>query len=246
MNNQQAKFILGAYRPDGRDATDAAFAEALAQTERDPELRQWLERQRAFDTAVAGRLCAVAPPVELKQAILAGVRASRPRAAWWLAPRWLAAAAAMVVLAGVGAVIVSAQKKSGLSEFAALARNDLTAAHGEHDGYPAPLAGVQARLASARLPLLADAEIDLAELRRHQCRSIRVGGREIFELCFQRDGAWFHLYAARREDFSTGPDLGPKILVAASGGHSSATWADAKLVYTLVTDSGEAALRRLI
>ena len=122
MNNQQAKFILGAYRPDGRDATDAAFAEALAQTERDPELRQWLERQRAFDTAVVGRLRAVAPPVELKQAILAGVRASRPRAAWWLAPRWLAAAAAMAVLAGVGAVIVSAQKKSGLSEFAALAQ----------------------------------------------------------------------------------------------------------------------------
>ena len=33
MKNQEAKFILGAYRPDGRDAGDPAFTEALAQAE---------------------------------------------------------------------------------------------------------------------------------------------------------------------------------------------------------------------
>ena len=44
MNNQEAKFILGAYRPGGRDAVDPMFSEALAQAGRDPELRAWFEK----------------------------------------------------------------------------------------------------------------------------------------------------------------------------------------------------------
>ena len=246
MNNQEAKFILGAYRPDGSDAHDAAFAEALAQVDRDPELRQWLERQRAFDTAVAGRLQDIAPPSDLKQAILAGGRASRPRRSWWLAPGWLAAAAAIAVFATVGSWLVSTRNDSPLSAFAALALTDLSAAHNEHDGFPAPLAGVQTRLASAGQPLLADAGIDLAELRRNRCRSLRMGGREVFEICFHRDGAWFHLYAASREDFSGASLPIAKAWVASAGGKAFATWADQKNVYTLVTEAGEAVLRRLL
>ncbi len=246
MNNQEAKFILGAYRPDGSDANDAAFTEALAQVDRDPELRQWLERQRAFDTAVAGRLHDIAPPADLKQAILAGGRASRPRRSWWMAPGWLAAAAAIAVIATVGGWLASSRNNSPLSALAALALADLSAAHNEHDGFPAPLAGVQARLASAQQPLLADAGVDLAELRRHRCRSVRMHGREVFEICFQRDGAWFHLYAASREDFAHGSLPTTKALIASAGGNAFATWADQKNVYALVTEAGEAVLRRLI
>lgn len=245
MNQQEAKFILGAYRPDGRDATDAMFAEALALAERNPELRQWLERQQIFDRAVADRLFAIAPPAELKPAILAGGRASRPLRKWWANPLWLAAAA-IVLIASVGISLVPSMRGTGLSEFSAIALKDIVAAHDEHTGSSAPLAGVQARLANARLPLLADAAIDLAELRRHNCRSVRFGGREIFELCFQRDGTWFHLYAARREDFSSGAPADAKALVSSVGGNASAVWADAKNVYALVTEAGEAALRRLI
>ena len=246
MNQQEAKSILGAYRPDGRDATDAMFAEALALAERDSELREWLERQRAFDRAVADRLGAIAPPADLRQAILAGGRASRPRRPWWANPAWLAAAAAIAVVATVGVSFIPSTHRSGLSEFAAIALKDIVAAHGEHDGFPAGLSGVQARLTNTRLPLLADAGIDFAELRRNNCRSVRIGGREVFEICFQRDGTWFHLYAARRENFSPGAALDAKALFSSTGGHASATWTDAKNVYALVTEAGEAALRRLI
>lgn len=246
MNQQEAKFILGAFRPDGRDASDVMFAEALALVDRDPELRQWLERQRAFDRAVVARLGAIAPPAELRQAILTGARASRPRRPWWASPVWLGAAAAIVVIAAVSVSIIPAARRSGLAEFAAIAQKDIVAAHDEHNGFAAPLAGVQARLASARLPLLADAGIDLAELQRANCRSVRIGGREIFELCFQRDGTWFHLYAARREDFSPGAVPEAKAWVAAAGSNAVAAWTDAKNIYALVTEAGEAALRRLI
>ncbi len=246
MNNQEAKFILGAYRPNGSDANDAAFAEALAQVDRDPELRQWLARQRAFDAAVTARLQDIAPPSDLKDAILAGARASRPRQSWWVSPGWLAAAAAIVVIATFGSWLLSSRNGPQVSAFAALALADLSTAHGEHEGFPVPLAGVQARLASARLPLLTDAGIDLAELRRSRCRSLRLGGREVFEICFQRDGAWFHLYAASRADFGDISLPTAKALLASAGGNAFATWADQKNVYALVTEAGEAVLRRLI
>jgi hypothetical protein len=41
MNNSEAKYILGAYRADGQDAAEPAFAEALRQAETDPDLGGW-------------------------------------------------------------------------------------------------------------------------------------------------------------------------------------------------------------
>ena len=38
MTNERAKFVLGAYRPNGADAKDPTFAEALEQAKHDPNL----------------------------------------------------------------------------------------------------------------------------------------------------------------------------------------------------------------
>ena len=53
MNNDTAKEILSAYRPDGQDAADPCFKEALEQAQRDPDLRAWFERERLRDQAMA-------------------------------------------------------------------------------------------------------------------------------------------------------------------------------------------------
>ena len=74
MNNEEAKFILQGYRPNGADAGDAAFRAALEQVQRDPALREWFARQQAFDAAVSTKLDAVPAPVGLREAILAGGR----------------------------------------------------------------------------------------------------------------------------------------------------------------------------
>lgn len=74
MNNHEAKFILGAYRHDGRDAGDAVFSEPLTLAARDPALRQWLENQQKIDGAIAGKLQAIAPPAGLREAILVLLR----------------------------------------------------------------------------------------------------------------------------------------------------------------------------
>ena len=66
MNNNEAKFILSAYRPGGRDAGDPGMATALAQAKSDPVLGAWFARERAHDAAVAWKLRAVVPPVGLR------------------------------------------------------------------------------------------------------------------------------------------------------------------------------------
>lgn len=247
MNNQEARFILGAYRPDGRDAGDPKFAGALEQTQRDPELRAWLERQRKFDATVAGKLNELAPPAELREAILAGARASQPRRQWWMNPASLATAAGIAVMAILGLTVTPSRTGPSVAEFAAIAVKDLADAHDEHVGHPPELAELQAQLGTEQSPLrrVVDLNINLDELRRKNCRSLRIGGREVFEICFQRGGTWFHLYAGRRDDFTPG-SVDPNSLIASRGQYSATAWADAKHVYTLVARTDAETLRRLI
>ncbi|HZL45889.1 MAG TPA: hypothetical protein VFC28_06650, partial [Opitutaceae bacterium] len=72
MNNEQARFLLRAYRPSGRDAGDPAFADALRQAQGDPALGTWFAGEQAFDAAVAAKMRALAPPAGLREAILTG------------------------------------------------------------------------------------------------------------------------------------------------------------------------------
>jgi len=71
MDKQQAKFILQSFRPDGADATDADFADALRLAAQDRELGDWLARERASDAAFATALSEVKIPDDLKGHIMA-------------------------------------------------------------------------------------------------------------------------------------------------------------------------------
>jgi hypothetical protein len=74
MNQTQAQLILGACPPGPWPLDDPQVAEALRLAESDPGLARWLAETRGFDTAVAAKLRAVAPPADLRDAILAGRR----------------------------------------------------------------------------------------------------------------------------------------------------------------------------
>jgi hypothetical protein len=245
MNIQEAKFILGVFRPDGRDAGDPKLAEALAMAGRDPELRVWLERQQAWDRAVAEKIQAIPPPPGLRDAIIAGARASRPRPRWWLRPFPLAAAAAIVVLGVWSSLTRPGSGRLSGSELVAAALNDRTDQYDDHVGFPEGLEGLQSQLASAPLPLTTGVNLDLEELRQKRCRSVKVGGREMFEICFKRDGVWFHLYAARRSDFAPGA-WDARSLLTDKGGFAATAWADSKNVYALVVHEAPALLRQLL
>jgi hypothetical protein len=71
MDKEQAKILLAGFRPDGSDAGDPAFAEALRLVTADAELARWFARERALDAAFAEVLNGCALPEDLRQNILA-------------------------------------------------------------------------------------------------------------------------------------------------------------------------------
>lgn len=71
MDNEEAKFVLQSFRPDGADAADPAFAEALAVAAENREVGEWLARERATDADFAAALNDVEIPEDLRDSILA-------------------------------------------------------------------------------------------------------------------------------------------------------------------------------
>ncbi|QTN31724.1 hypothetical protein HZ994_05085 [Akkermansiaceae bacterium] len=70
MDRERAKFVLRSFRPDGADAVDADFAEALQMATGDRELGEWLMRERAFDAEFAEALARVDLPEGLREGVL--------------------------------------------------------------------------------------------------------------------------------------------------------------------------------
>ncbi len=69
MDKERAKFILQSFRPDGEDADEPAFAEALELAAKDRELGEWLAAERAQDAAFAAMLSNAGIPEDLRDAI---------------------------------------------------------------------------------------------------------------------------------------------------------------------------------
>ena len=69
MDMERAKFILQSFRPDGEDADEPAFAEALGLAAKDRELGEWLAAERAQDAAFSAMLSDMKIPDDLRDAI---------------------------------------------------------------------------------------------------------------------------------------------------------------------------------
>lgn len=250
MKNQDAKFILGAFRPDGQDAEDATFQEPLAQAKSDPELQAWLEKERKADRALARKLEQIAPPPGLKEAIYSGARASASKSqrSRWLSAPWLAAAAAVILLAafGLGRMFRNSAAPTTASELAALALQDLVESGKTHTGHTPALSAEQAALENVSVPFSAASQkLNLADLQAKGCRTVTLAGHTVFELCFERDGTWYHLYAGRRGDFAPEP-IDSHGVLSLQGALASTVWAADDRIFALVTTGGVEALHRLI
>lgn len=77
MDKEQARFILRSFRPDGADAGDPDFAEALKLAMENRELGEWLSGERAFDSAFANALVTVDLPELLREDIMACLATER-------------------------------------------------------------------------------------------------------------------------------------------------------------------------
>lgn len=242
MKHEEAKFILHAYRPDGADAADPAFAQALEHARKDPALAAWLARLNEFDRAVAAKLGEIPPPPGLRETILAGARASSPAGrAWWRHPVWLAAAAGLVIVAAVTLSLAPARVEA--ADLAAFAAGDAQARHLHGDGEA--WGSFQARLAEPATRLGQKLAVNFTELRTTGCRTVQFQGQDVLEVCFNRDGKWYHCYVVRRADFPS-LDSPERAVITAQGAVHVATWADDSHLFVVVTKAGAEALQVLL
>ena len=243
MTTQEAKFILSAFRPNGSDVSNPAFAGALQAAAGDPLLGEWFARSRAHDAAVAAKLGEIAAPAGLREAILAGARVSaRPRRIGfgfaWAAGLAAAAALAFVVVTMRAPV----RAEAAASAFAGFAIGDVV--NGKHGGTGEPTGALVASLQAKGSPMPGPDRIDFDKLKDTGCRTLSFAGHDVIEVCFLRDGSLFHLYVCRNE-VPTG-DLaakGPSFIAQAAG--AAAVWSDGKFDYAVATSAGAEALRRL-
>ena len=246
MNNSEAKFILNAYRPGGRDADDATFGAALAQARNDPALGAWLVREQAHGAAVAAKLRVVAPPAGLREAILTGARmsggATASRRTWWKQPAWLALAASVAVLLSAAAWWRLVPVGGGSLEEFAVNFVDHGFTLTKHS---ADVAVLKTWLGEQHRPLPEALPAKFAELRALGCRALDFQGREVSLVCFERGGKEFHVFVARREDLPNAPaEPAPRLIDR--GKLVAATWTDAKNRYVVVSDAGMDAMKRLL
>src|SRR5260370_8024175 len=78
MDKREAKFILSVYRPDGQDASDQRFAEALNQVRPDPMLERWFGASVAFDATIAEKLRVIEVPPDLREHLLPPLKITPP------------------------------------------------------------------------------------------------------------------------------------------------------------------------
>jgi hypothetical protein len=245
MTNQEAKFILTAYRPGGSDAGDAMFGDALGQARKDPSLGAWFAREQQHAAGVSARLREIAPPPGLREAILAGAKASggTPARAWWTRPSWMALAASVAVLLGGATMLWRQSGSAQMERLAAFAVDDtLHARHGSHGDAAGAL---NVFLEQPTTHLGGQLPVDFATLRATGCRTISFAGHDVVEICFTRGGAEFHLYALQQADFPRLPASGA-VEFGVREGMGFASWIDAAHRYVVVSSAGVEAIRQLL
>jgi len=242
MDNQEAKFILKAYRPGGADAGNAVFCGALAQAARDPALHDWFEREQACDKAVAAKLKSVPIPAGLRASILAGGKMSAARRSWWQQPTWLALAASLAILLSTALAWQLRGPRTDWHQLTAQILDD--AAHGErHGSHGLAAKNLVALISEPTTKLGSPLPVDLSRLKTDGCRTLSVAGHEVMEVCFERDGGEFHLYVMARpasRDLPSGPRF------EAQNGMHSVMWTDAQHLYVMASAKDESALRALL
>lgn len=241
MNNEEAKFILQGYRSNGADAGDATFCAALEQAKSDPGLAAWFAQQQAFDAAVSAKLRQITPPADLRAAILAGGKVTaQPVRRWWQQPVWMGAAAGIALLLSAGLALWP-NRAEALGDFV-VADARLSPIHGGHGHESNEL---QAAFNHPDMRLGQKLPIRFANLIETGCRTVNCRGHEVLELCFNRNGVWFHAYVVRKTDFP-GMVASSTPKITDHGTSSVATWTDDQHVILVVSNTGRKDLEALL
>ena len=201
MTSERAKFLLSVYRPNGADAQDPAFKEALDQVRRDAALASWFQQQRDFDEMIYSKLRSIETPAALRETILAGLRTTAiPQ---YRIVRWLAIAAALAL----GLLVLGQMELGGpgkqdrfmafywyaLADFKPLPRLQLMTTNFQ---------GTQELIKAKGAPTAPTVPTALAGLPTAGCKTFVWGGEPVSLTCFNLPGGQLlHLFVIDRRAF---------------------------------------------
>jgi hypothetical protein len=245
MDSSQVRKILELYRPGTTDALDPQMAEALQAVQHDPELAKWFDEHCGSYIAIRNKLKQIEVPPDLKRKILLENVGRRKIIPFNRPAVWLAAAAAIVLLAGGAWLTFAPGKNNG---FAAYKQREVLQVQ---RGYAMTMTSTN--LAEIRDFLRAKRSVadyaltkGLEKLTGEGCADLHWHGKPVAMVCFnvgpKKD---IYLFVANRSDFANVPAPG-KTKFERIHKLTAASWTTADKVYILAGAGDESELRQYL
>lgn len=205
MTRDEAKLILNAYRPSGRDANNPEFVQALEMTKNDPALASWFAEQRRLDCAVSAACADATVPADLRGRILAQPHTQR---AWWqrsLRPVEIAAAAGIALLLTFGGFWL---KTPRAKDFASLRDRAVDESWNGRRHVSLETSNLmEIRRFIAAHDMRGDFKLppELSAMRPRGCSLLNIDGRQTPFICFTEHGKHLHLVILDRFQYPAAP-----------------------------------------
>jgi len=247
MNNQEARFILSAYRAGGQDANLPDFHEALQQAQHDPALAKWLARQTAEDAQIAEAFQKITPPADLRANILAGARVTRRHQRWqYLRPLALAASIILFATFALSPFVHLHRSKTFMPwQAQSIATiNDLVE-NKQHFNHISPEPKELTQwLRASYAPAAPDMPPNLNQLRSLGCKVTEWSGHRISIVCFHLTPSELVHLVTCDGIVTTMPPNTPRFME--HNGWQTATWIAGARTYMLVTKADAEKLKALL
>ena len=242
MDKDEAKLILGCYRPNGKDAADPEMRQALELAEHDPELSEWFKREQMLDGVICQKVCECPVPESLKTSIIAGRKLVEIDSRF-KSPQLLAMAAVLVAVIAVAVMIIPSDSSTGS---ALVVKNGFSDFRAEmvgfiHNGFELDVRSGNTEdldmwFMQNATPLIdSDAVQHLAQ-NAMGCKALNWGGKPVSLMCYRLgEGKVLHLFVMdlQQEDLGGLPRQETKLLETVNQ-LSTASWQENGKAYLLV------------
>jgi len=243
MNEQEARLILQAYRPDA-DPDDPDVAAALQETARNPELARWFAEEQAFDRAIAAHLGNVPAPFGLKTRILAQLAPPAAPHRWSWAVKLAGVAALLFLLTQVVSLFRPAAPKAPVSNYAREMVSFIRLG-GTLDMQSDDLGQIEEWLSKKEAPPRF-VPPRLAALQPLGCRLLSFRGQTVTLICFKRDNDRLaHLFVVDRAALPQMKSGAPPVF-AGVGDWMTASWVENDRVYMIAVQGDRAAVQHYL
>lgn len=243
MTISEAKELLAVYRP-GVDEVDRSTQDALDLAKTDASLGEWWRQEQAGRVAMRQKLSSIAVPAGLRERLLQERKIVRPNL-WQQTPAWLAAAAAIALLAAAWWMV---NLNTGVPDrFANYRQRMVSTALRQYrmDIVTKDMAQVRGFLSSGGAPADYALPRGLQRLELTGAGLLRWRNHPVGMVCFNRgDNQMLYLFVMEREAVKDPPPSNPQPVLL----HNLATvsWTSGDKVYVLAGPNEEDFVNRYL